>query len=76
MVSFGYLAADLVMAASCVEGAFAQEPSRSEASANCPIQREAKIGGYQLHVWNCVPDHRIPVPDVPLEMINPSPPRR
>jgi len=46
MVSFRYLATDLVMVAACVGAAAAQEPrSRSEALTKRSIQREAEIGG-------------------------------
>ena len=60
MASLRYPAVGLVSLVRWKCSCSGAEP-RSEASAQRPIkrpiQRDAEIGGYQLHVRDCVPDH-------------------
>ena len=78
MVSFRYFVAGLVMAVSCVAGAAGQEPSQSpdpKAPPSAPSNEKSKLKGIHCTYGIACPIVSIPVPDVPLELIKPSPPR-
>ena len=77
MVSFRLLAAGLIMVALCVGSAAAQEPSRSQGKPppSAPSNEKPKLEGIKCTYGVACPIIGIPVPDVPLETIKPSPPR-
>jgi hypothetical protein len=76
MKSFRYLAAGLVMVASCVGGAAAQSQSPGpKPPPGRPSNERPKLEGINCTYGIACPIISIPVPDVPLETIKPSPPR-
>jgi len=78
MVSLRYLAAALVMIASCGGGADAQKPSQSpgpKAPPSTPANEKPKLEGINCTYGIACPIISIPVPDVPLGTIKPSPAR-
>jgi len=78
MVSFRYLAAGLVMVASCVGDAAAQEQSQSpgpKPPPSAPYNEKPKLEGINCTYGIAWPIISIPMPDVPLETFKPSPPR-
>jgi hypothetical protein len=76
MVSFCYLLVGLILAALCVAGAAAQEPSQRPAPtppSSAPSNETLKLEGINCTYGIACPIVSIPVPDVPLETIKPSP---